>query len=47
MIRKNEWITKLELEKIRRRLLQNEKDIEKNNNVNTSEWFYQDEENLH
>ena len=47
MIRKNEWITKLELEKIRRRLLQNEKDIEKNNNDNTSEWFYQDEENLH
>ena len=29
MIRKNEWITKLELESISRKVLQKEKDIEK------------------
>ena len=47
MIRKNEWITKLELENIRRKVLKKEKDIEVNNNDNTSEQFYQDEENIH
>ena len=47
MIRKNEWITKLELENIRRKALQNEKDIEVNNNDNTGERFYQDEENIY
>ena len=47
MIRKNEWITKLELENIRRKVLHKEKDIEVNNNDNTGEWFYQDEENIH
>ena len=47
MIRKNEWITKLELENIRRKVLQIEKGIEANNNDNTSEPFYQDEENIH
>ena len=40
MIRKNEWITKLELENIRRKVLQKEKDIEVNNNDNTDERFY-------
>ena len=33
MIRKNEYITKLELENIRRMVLQKENDIEGNNNV--------------
>ena len=47
MIRKNEWITKLELENIRRTVLQKEKDIEVNNNDNTGERLYQDEENIH
>ena len=47
MIRKNEWITKLELESIGRKVLQKEKDIEVNNNDNTGEGFYQDEENMH
>ena len=47
MIRKNEWVTKLELEKIRQKVLQKEKDIEVNNNDNTGKWFYQDEENIH
>ena len=47
MIRKNEWITKLELENIRRKLLQKEKDIEVNNNENTGEQFYQVEEIIH
>ena len=45
MIRKNEWITKLELENITSKVLQKEKDIEVNNNDNTGERFYQDEEN--
>ena len=43
---KNEWITKLELENIRKKLFQKEKGIEVNND-NTGEWFYQDEENIH
>ena len=47
MIRKNEWIKKQELKKIRRKLLQKEKYIEVNNNDNTGEQFYQDEENMH
>ena len=47
MIRKNECITKLELENIRRKVLQKEKDTEENNNSNTGERVYQDEENLH
>ena len=47
MIRKNEQIRKLELENIRRKVLQKEKDVEVNNNHNTGEWFYQDEENIH
>ena len=47
MIRKNEWIKKLELENIRRTVLQKEKEIEVNNNGNTVEWFYQYEENIH
>ena len=47
MIRKNEWITKLELENIRRNVLQKEKGIEVNNDDNTVERFYQDEENIH
>ena len=46
-IRKNEWITKLELENIRRKILQKEKDIDVNNNDNTGEQFDQDEENIH
>ena len=46
MIRKNEWITKLELENIKRKVLQKEKDIEVNNNDNTGERFYQNEENI-
>ena len=46
MIRKSKWITKLELEN-RRKVLQKEKDVEVNNNDNTSEQFYQDEENIH
>ena len=40
-------ITKLELENIRRKVIQREKDIEFNNNDNTGEKFYQDEENIH
>ena len=47
MIRKNELITKLELENIRRKVLQKEKDIKVNNNDSTGERFYQDEENIH
>ena len=47
MIRKNEWITKLELESISRKVLEKEKDIEVNNYGNTDERFYQDEENIH
>ena len=47
IIRKNEWITKLELENIRRRPLQKEKDIEVNTNDITSERIYQDEEHIH
>ena len=45
-ISKNEWITKLKLENIRR-LLQKEKDIQVNNNGNTGERFYRDEDNTH
>ena len=45
-ISKNEWITKLKLENIRR-LLQKEKDIHVNNNGNTGERFYRDEDNTH
>ena len=47
MIRKYEWITKLELENIRRKVLEKEKDIEINNNGNTGERFNQDEENIY
>ena len=47
MIKKNEWIAKLKLENIRRKVLQKEKDIEVNNNDNTGEQFYQDEDNIH
>ena len=48
MVRKNEWIIKLELKNIRRiKILQKEEDIEANNSDNTAEWFYQDEENMH
>ena len=47
MIRENKWITKLELENIRKKVLQKERDIEINNNDNTGERFYQDEENIH
>ena len=42
MIRKNEWITKLELESINRKVVQKEKDTEVNNKDNTGEQFYQD-----
>ena len=35
MIKKNEWITKLELENFKRKVLQKEKDIGVNNNDNT------------
>ena len=44
-MRKNEWITKLELENIRRKVLK--KDLEVNNSDNTGEQFYQDEQNIH
>ena len=44
MIRNNKWITKLELESIRRKALK--KDIEVNNYDNTGERFYQYEENI-
>ena len=47
MIRKNEWITKLELENIRRKILQKGKDIDVKNNDNTGEQFCQDEQNIH
>ena len=47
MLRKNEWITKLELENIRRKVLHKEKDVEVSNNDKTGERFYQDEENIH
>ena len=47
MIRKKEGMAKLELDSIRRKVLQNEKDIEVNNNDNTGEQCYQDEENIH
>ena len=40
-------MAKLELDSIRRKVLQNEKDIEVNNNDNTGEQCYQDEENIH
>ena len=46
-IRKNKSITKLELENIRRKVIQREKDIEFNNNDNTGKRFYQGEENIH
>ena len=42
----NEWITKLELENNRSKVLQEEKDIEVNSNDNTGERFYQNEENI-
>ena len=44
MIKNTKWITKLELQNIRRKVLQ--KDIEVNNNDNTGEWFCQYEENI-
>ena len=47
MIRKNEWITKLGLESISKKVLQKEKDIEVYNNDNTGEQFYQVEESIH
>ena len=47
MVRKYEWITKLELESISRKALQKEKDLEVNNNDNTAEQFYQFKENIH
>ena len=47
MIRKNEWVTKLELESIRRKLLRREKDIQVDKNDNTGYRFYQNEENIH
>ena len=47
MIRKNEWITKLELGSISRNVLQKEKDIEIDNNDNTGERFYKDKKNIH
>ena len=40
MMMKNEWITKLELESVLRK-------VEVNNNGKTGERFYQDEENIH
>ena len=43
VIRQNEWITELELENISRKAF---RDIEADNNDNTSERFYQDEENI-
>ena len=46
IIRKIEWITKLELESISRKVLEKEKDIEVNNNDNTNKQFYQDQENI-
>ena len=47
MIRKNEWITKLELENIRRKVLQTKKDTKVNNNDSTGGRFYQDQNNIH
>ena len=47
MIRKNEWITKLELESISKKVLLKEKDVEVNNKDNTGYRFYQDKENIH
>ena len=47
MIKKVEWITKLELQSFSRKVLQKEKDIEVNNNDNTGERLYQNEENMH
>ena len=47
MIRKNKWITKQEVENIKRKVLQKEKHIEVNSNDNTGEQFYQDEENIY
>ena len=47
MIKKNDWITILDSENIRRKVLQKEKDIEKDKNDKTGERFYQDEENIH
>ena len=47
MIRKNESITKLVLEHIKRKVLQKEKDKEVNINDNTGEWFYHNQENIH
>ena len=46
MIRNNDWITKLELENIRRKVLQKEKDIKVNNNDNTNKQFGQDDKNI-
>ena len=46
VIRKNQWIAKLELESTSKKVLQ-EKDIEVNNNDKTDEWFYKDEENIY
>ena len=46
-LRKNKWITKLELESISRKVLQTEKDIEVTNNDSTGEWFYHNEKNVH
>ena len=40
MIRKKEGMAKLELDSIRRKVLQNEKEIEVNNNDNTGERCY-------
>ena len=47
MIRKNKWIKKLELERISRKVLQKEKEIEVNNNDNNGEQFYQNHKNIH
>ena len=47
MIRKNDSITILDFENIRRKVFQKEKDIEEDKNDNTGERFYQDEENIH
>ena len=46
MITKNEWITKLELENIRRKVIQKEKDMKVSNNNNTGEQFHQDDKNI-
>ena len=47
MLRRNEWIIKLELENIRRKIVfQKEKDIKLGNNNNIGEWFNQDKEDI-